>query len=148
MRLAGGLNKVKKQIAHPAKSAGFHEDSERSRAMQYSDKAAWQKSVRINSGDPYSKGVVDYARRWANRMEKAMKAGETLEACAGRTSHEANTNGITGFMYGAAVHTLAKCWKHGNQLRIWHNASYGVDDEKAKGGTVNPAVLTIDTDKL
>ena len=55
------------------------------------------------------------------------------------TSSEADGEGITGFMYGAAVSILADCWKYGEQLRKIHNKNYGVESE----GVVNPAVLTV-----
>jgi hypothetical protein len=37
--------------------------------------------------------------------------------------------------------TLARFWKHGEALRVWHNAKHGVSAETT--GVVNPAVLTI-----
>jgi hypothetical protein len=80
-------------------------------------------------------------------MEAAMDAGESLEACAKRASHEADTEGITGFMYGAAVSTLAQAWVHGDRLRRWHNldVQIGNEGEKANesGGTLNPALMNI-----
>jgi len=47
--------------------------------------------------------------------------------------------GITGFMYGCAVNLLSQCWKHGEELRKWHNKEYGHEGD----GVVNPAVFTI-----
>jgi hypothetical protein len=58
---------------------------------------------------------------------------------ASKTSHEADIEGITGFMYGTAVKVLTDCWKHGEDLRKWHNGEYGHTGE----GVVNPAVMTI-----
>lgn len=59
----------------------------------------------------------------------------------------ANTDGITGFMYGCAVSGLAKFWKHGEQLRRWHNkdSQLGTEGDEANesGGVLNPAILTI-----
>ncbi len=78
-----------------------------------------------------------------------MAAGRKLEDVAEATSREADTNGITGFMYGAAVSTLAQVWEHGEQLRRWHNLAtqIGTEGEEAneRGGTLNPALLNIDT---
>lgn len=34
--------------------------------------------------------------------------------------------GITGYMYDQAVVTLARIWEHGEELRVWHNAKYGL----------------------
>lgn len=107
------------------------------------DAEAWEKSVKVNSADPYSAAVTRYAEKWARTMEGMMAGGATLVDCAEKASHLADDEGITGFMYGCAVQILAQCWVHGDELRRWHNKSYGVDEEKAKGGTVNPAVLTL-----
>ena len=58
---------------------------------------------------------------------------------AGRASHDADVNGITGFMYGCAVNVLSQVWKYGEELRVWHNKQYGHEGD----GIVNPAVLTV-----
>ena len=58
---------------------------------------------------------------------------------AKRLSHEADKEGITGFMYGCAVNILSKCWVYGENLRKWHNKEYNYDGD----GVVNPAVITI-----
>lgn len=108
----------------------------------------WDTTVAAN-GDPYGKAVVDYARRWAELMEQKIEAGAKLEDIAKDTSHEANTEGITGFMYGCAVGILAKVWVHGEELRRWHNldTQIGTEGEKANetGGTLNPALMTVNT---
>jgi hypothetical protein len=62
-----------------------------------------------------------------------------LREIAEPTSFELGFLGITGFMYGAAVQILSKCWKHGEDLRKWHNNEYGHEGE----GVVNPAILTL-----
>lgn len=50
-------------------------------------------------------------------------------------------------MYGVAVSTLAKVWKHGEALRMWHNLTTQLRDEGEKanesGGVLNPACLSI-----
>jgi len=97
--------------------------------------------VAINSEDAYGKAVVAYGERWGNLMEEWLAAGVELEDIWKRTSHEADTEGITGFMYGAAVAALAHFWVHGEALRKLHNASFGGAPEAQ--GTVNPAIITI-----
>ena len=66
---------------------------------------------------------------------------------AKQTSHDADLEGITGFMYGCAVSILSKCWKHGEDLRRWHNldTQIGNEGEKANesGGVLNPALLSV-----
>lgn len=114
--------------------------------MEVSDEAAWQ-SWKDNNQDGYGAGVIAFAERWARLMQLEMANGQKLEDIASATSHEADTEGITGFMYGAAVSTLASCWKYGDQLRRWHNLDTQLGDEGEKanetGGILNPALLRI-----
>ena len=97
--------------------------------------------------DPYGGEVVRYGEAWADLMEQQMDSGKTLEECAEATSRDADTSGITGFMYGCAVSALARFWQHGEELRRWHNlkTQIGSEGEKANvsGGTLNPALLSI-----
>ena len=72
-------------------------------------------------------------------MEEQIEKGEKLEDIAGKLSQEADEDGITGFMYGAAVSILSECWIYGEDLRRWHNKDYGY----VGNGVVNPAVITI-----
>lgn len=101
-----------------------------------------------NSGDPYSRGVIDYELAWAAAMEAQIAQGKTVAEIAKEASRTADTEGITGFMYGCAVQGLAHTWAHGAELLKWHNREY-IDDEAkadaatARGGCVNPAIITI-----
>lgn len=116
-----------------------------------------------NNQDAYGHAVYRYASEWATRMEQAMTAdfnwspvslegtsvvAEWLQENADRISHEADTEGITGFMYGCAVSTLAGVWIHGEQLRRWHNLKTQLrhEGERAneKGTVLNPALLNIE----
>ena len=110
------------------------------------DADGWAKCVKNNS-DPYGSGVVRYAEAWAVEMEKQMTAGQTVERCAKAASHTAETEGITGFMYGCAVGILSKVWEHGESLRRWHNkeTQIGTEGERANetGGVLNPALLNV-----
>jgi hypothetical protein len=74
--------------------------------------------------------------------------GYKLEAIADECSNKADIPcGITGFMYGCAVSSLVNCWKHGEELRVWHNKKHQLKDEgdkaNASGGVLNPALLCI-----
>ncbi len=106
--------------------------------IELSDVAAWATTVETNT-DPYSAACVQYAENWGCLMQAAIGGGAKLADVAKQLSHDADTDGITGFMYGAAVNILSHCWVHGEDLRKWHNGEYGHDGE----GVVNPAVLTI-----
>ncbi len=59
---------------------------------------------------------MNYAARWMKIMQVKMEDGASLFDIADKSSHEADNEGITGFMYGAAVQILTKCWKHGDDL--------------------------------
>lgn len=101
-----------------------------------------------SSEDFYSKGIVDFAERWASIMEEQIAAGATVADCAKATSREADCDmGISGFMYGCAVQTLATFWEHGEALRRWHNIDTQIGSEGARaneeGGVLNPALLSI-----
>ena len=96
--------------------------------MTLIDPEGWQKTVEANS-DPYGKAAVDYAHLWARLMEGRIANGDTVAGCAEEASHLANVDGITCFMYGCAVSILSKVWKHGEELRRWHNLDAQVKDE-------------------
>jgi len=116
--------------------------------MQYKEGglAAWQEWVK-NNGDFYGSGIVRYVRRWAERMEERMAAGETLPGCWKEASHEADTEGITGFMYGAAVSVIKTVWEHGDELACLHNLDIQIRDEgeraNERGTVLNPALLNM-----
>lgn len=95
----------------------------------------WDKSNK----DPYGGRVISYAKEWAMLMQVEMAEGKKLKDIAEKTSREADYDGITGFMYGAAVQMLSQCWSHGEDLRKWHNKEYDHEGD----GVVNPALLTI-----
>lgn len=114
--------------------------------MKLIDQAAWDHFAAINT-DSYGSGVVRFAQRWAELMEARIAAGEALEDVAKATSNEADTEGITVFMYGVAVSSLAQMWVHGEELRCWHNLAMqrGTEGEAANesGGVLNPALLSV-----
>lgn len=122
--------------------------------LKQGQKAAYAKYVKANSKDGYSKAVVDYTERWAALMEAAIGTQtisnaieHTIRSVAKDTSHEADSEGITGFMYGCAVSALAQFWEHGEVLRRWHNLDTQIRNEGEKanesGGVLNPAVMTL-----
>lgn len=137
--------KYRKQVARWEREAQEHRERTEAKlatapAMEYTDEDAWQQALSVNT-DSYSRAVMTFAERWARLMQAELANGEELENIASATSEEADIEGITGFMYGFAVHILSGCWKHGDQLRNWHNRKYGASDDVE--GTVNPAILTI-----
>ena len=115
--------------------------------FEVSNPELWSKYLSNNSDDPtgYAYATLSFTARWANAMEKEMAQGKKLEDIAEETSHKADTEGITGFMYGYAVNTLCQVWKHGEELRQWHNSQYGDEGAKANesGGVINPALMHV-----
>ena len=115
--------------------------------IELSDPQGWHKTLAANMDGGYGEGVMSYAERWARLMQQELAHGATLEEIADQLSHEADTEGITGFQYGCAVSILAKCWKHGEELRKWHNLKTQLGDEGERanenGGVLNPALLKI-----
>ena len=99
----------------------------------------FEQFVEINSKDFYSRGVVNYAKRWAELMEAEIAEGKKIFEIADKTSRIADTDGITGYMYGCAVSTLSHLWEYGEELRKWHNGEYKYDGD----GVVNPAILVL-----
>ena len=114
--------------------------------MKLRDEATWKKSLE-NNQDEYGACGHRYAERWADMMEEKMAAGEELVDIAKQTSRDADTEGITGFMYGCAVSVLSQVWEHGEELRRWHNIDTQIRDEGERanesGSVLNPALLTI-----
>lgn len=106
----------------------------------------WNHLVDVNKGD-YGACTIRFAARWAHKMEARIAAGEKLEDIAKASSHDADIEGITGFMYGWAVAQIARVWVHGETLRRWHNldTQIGNEGEKANesGGSLNPALLHV-----
>jgi hypothetical protein len=138
------LEAATKEEARKAKVAEILKYAQPS--MTLANAELWEKSKAANT-DPYGGGVITYAERWARMMEARMWRGETLEAVAEECSHLADEEGITGFMYGAAVSTLAAVWVNGEALRLWHNTGSQIAGEGDKanesGGVLNPAVLCV-----
>lgn len=114
--------------------------------MRLKDPDGWRQTVEKNT-DGYGSCTMQYAQRWAEMMEEKMDAGEKLTDIAKKTSHEADTEGIAGFMYGCAISILSQVWEHGEELRQWHNldAQIGNEGEKAndRGRVLNPALLNV-----
>ena len=96
---------------------------------------------KAKNADGYGACIFQYAEGWAKLMQERIAKGETVVECAEKTSHQLGFLDITGFMYGAAVAILSKCWKYGEELRRWHNKEYNHEGQ----GVANPAVITIGT---
>jgi hypothetical protein len=144
-----GIKAKQEQDERSANAAKANEEIDRlitGISMSVADRAAWDEFVAKNT-DPYGAGVVKFAERWAKLMQVRMSDGAELKAIATQASRDADNEGITGFMYGCAVSTLAQTWAHGEELRRWHNldCQFGTEGERANetGGVLNPALLSV-----
>lgn len=87
--------------------------------MSLRDEAGWKRFVEVYSTDVYNAYILRYAERWACLMEDRLTKGDTIEQCAKETSALADTEGISGYIYGVAVAALTQVWVHGEQFRHW-----------------------------
>lgn len=124
-------------------------DYEHTMTLREGTEDDWAKGL-ANNTDPYGRRCFTYADQWAALMEARIGDGDpaaVIPEVAQAASREADTDGITGFMYGAAVSILAGCWAHGEVLRRWHNRDVQLGDEGDKanesGGVLNPALLSV-----
>ncbi len=106
---------------------------------------AW--NVNDCKDNSYVAGILRHAERWADLMEARLTENPELTVAdiAEATSHEADTEGITGNMYNWAVKILAGVWIHGEDLRQWHNLdvcpSEKGEQANRDGGIFNSAIL-------
>lgn len=125
----------------------------------------------VNTGDDYSNAVVEYGTRWAEMLEKAIldkwpdfnweddwriknyisnpvRFAELFQPNS--LGHEADTEGVTGFMYGAAAWAIGEYWIFGKHFRLWFNIYEGGIEQgikvTEKNDSINPAVLVISTE--
>lgn len=105
------------------------------------DQELWKKCLDNNEHSAYGTEINRFSAAWAHIMEEKMLDGQKLEDIAKESEQEADTEGITGFMYGAGV------WEHGEGLRRWHNVRIQIHDEGEKANennkVLNPAVLNV-----
>lgn len=140
----------KRQAEYEAK-AKIHRERVESKLVnapdiELADEDGWKEFKTVNS-DGYGGAVVSCSERWARLMQVEIANGRNLEDVADATFQEADLEGITGFQYGHAVLALSHCWKHGEQLRRWHNLETQLGNEGVEanesGGVLNPALLSI-----
>jgi len=70
--------------------------------IELSNELDWQKSRDANPSG-YGGAILSYAECWARLMQVEMANGKELKDIADSTSHEADIDGITGFMYGVSL---------------------------------------------
>lgn len=98
-------------------------------------KEEYEKYVKINQEDEYSKACIDSGEIFGNALDE------------GKTPEEANEimceteNGLTGFMASMIMKSLAHFHPRGEEVRVWYNDRNGVKSEKR---IVNTAILNQD----
>ncbi len=115
----------------------------------------WDEYVEKNKSS-YGKCCVNVARKVMEMLDEndtPLHAGyypdvHTTHGLICKADKDIDAGGITGFMAGAVTSMVVQCHSRGEEFRKDWNKSYGVDETKDKGGVVNPALVTIDTDKL
>lgn len=95
------------------------------------------------NNDPYDRACLTFAERWAELLEEEINKTNDVTQCiidnASKLSCEADTEGITGFMYGCAMIVLSQYWGYGKYLLTWQIKKYGYDED----GVVNPAIIGV-----
>lgn len=138
----------RKYQAKAAREKAEYEVAIASAPVMDRNEAEWQKGVEAQKGDGYGLGVYGFAEAWARLMQAKLADGKPIAESADECCSLADKGfGITGFMYGCAVSVLSHCWKHGEELRRWHNLKTQIKDEgeraNASGGVLNPALLSV-----
>ena len=97
------------------------------------------------NNDPYDRACLTFAERWAELLEEQITKSDNVMQCINdntdKCSHEADTDGITRFIYGCSIIVLSQYWKYGEYLRKWLNKKYGYNGDVV----VNPAIIGVNT---
>ncbi len=95
----------------------------------------FKKKMGANCMDPYSFACVE----GAIKVIAALDAGKSVK----EAHDELYGMGLSGFMAGEVAATVSNFHERGDEFRDFWNESWGVSKEKANGGVVNPAIVTI-----
>ncbi len=105
----------------------------------------WDKHVKVNSKDDYSKCCLDVARKVMEILDEGKDFDPHTIIC--QADDDIKAGGITGFMAGCVASMVSECHSRGKEfLKLWNkDVQIGDEGEKAteKGAVLNPAVLTI-----
>ena len=94
--------------------------------------------------NPRNKEIVEFAKDWANAMEKKLNAGQKLADIAQETSHLPSGRYLSGAAFGLALTYLINAWSLGEELRRWHNKEFGMPGaNEIPGAVVNPALTNV-----
>lgn len=92
--------------------------------------------------DNYGKCCVDVARKVMEILDEEKEFDVHEIVC--QADRDIDAGGITGFMAGCVAEMVSKCHSRGDEFRLAWNKDHGIDEGEAKGGVINPALVTID----
>lgn len=101
----------------------------------------YEQYVKNNSKDAYSKAVVTWGENFAKLLDGGRSDFDVM-------THESDTEGGTGFMYGCMIEAIAHFHPRGEEVRQWHNTQWGgkrAGEVNKSGGVINPAIIEINT---
>lgn len=103
----------------------------------------WEQHEKINSNDEYGKCIIDVTREVMRRLDLEEYKDFDCHGIICDADKFIDAGGITGFMAGCVAKIVSHCHSRGEEFKKKWNEGYGVDEEKAKGGVVNPAIITV-----
>lgn len=80
---------------------------------------------KADNTDSHGIAIFKFAEEWATIMEMYIDLGYKVANVAEKAAQDADTEGLTGFMYSASISVLYQCWEHGDELRAWHSNEGG-----------------------
>ena len=99
--------------------------------MQFKNKTLWEEGLKNNVDGQigaYNGRIYFFAELWALLMEAALieeggpaKTVASVADDASRRADDAMWRSVTNFQYLEAVSVLGECWKHGDDLSLWHH---------------------------
>ena len=109
------------------------------------EKEKWNTYVEKNK-DHYGKCCIDVAREVMKMLdEEPTKSELDTHKLICDSDDNIKAGGITGFMAGCVAQMVSEVHSRGHEFRLAWNKDHGVKEKQAKGGVVNPALMTIET---
>ncbi len=85
--------------------------------MDVSNHIAWRSLLEGRNGP-----AINFAYEWAGRMQVEIARGKCVADIAKEISYEVSHEADV-FTFSHALQILIKCWRHGEELRRWHESS-------------------------
>jgi len=111
--------------------------------MPITNEVAWNNYVEKNK-DSYGNACITVARKVMELLDTELGPIDAHQLIC-KADDDTNTGGITGFMAGCVAQMIMKCHSRGEEFKKAWNKFWGAPEDAEN--TVNPAIITIDTDK-